>query len=94
MHMPCPQFQTKKVDYKVGHPTCFIDVIILLLPDNLPEIDGCLYVMQHKKMNPSLREQIIWTTKFMIQKYTPFLVKEAVHIRLTAKMPFQTILCI
>lgn len=92
--MPWAQFQTKKVDYKVWHPTRFTDVLILLLPDNLPKIDARLYVMQHKKMNPSLREQIIWTTKDVIQKYTPFLIMEAVHVKLTAKMPFQTILCI
>lgn len=57
MHMHCAQFQTKKVDYKVWHTTCFTDLLILLLPDNLP--NARLYVMQHKKMNPSLREQII-----------------------------------
>lgn len=49
MHMPCVQFQTKKIDCKVWHPTCFTDVLILLLPDNLPKIDARLYVMQHKK---------------------------------------------
>lgn len=92
--MPCAQFQTKKVDYKVWHPTCFTDVLILLLPDNLPKIDAQFYVTQHKKMNPSLREKIVCTTKDMIQKYTPFLIMEAVHIKLTVKMPFQTILCI
>lgn len=35
-----------------------MDVLILLLPDNLPETDARLYVMQHIKMNPSLGEQI------------------------------------
>lgn len=92
--MPCAQFQTKKVDYKVWHPTCFPDVPTPLLPDNLLKINARLYVMQHITMNPSPRKQIILTTKDMIQKYTPFLIMEAVHIKFTAKMPFQTILCI
>lgn len=57
--MPRAQFLTKKVGCKVWHPTCFMDVLILLLPDNLPKMDARLHVMQHIKMNPSLREQII-----------------------------------
>lgn len=97
IHIPRAQFLTKKVNGRVWHPTCFMDVLISLLPDNLPETDARLYVMQHIKMNPSLREQIAWTTKDTIQKYTPFLIMDAVCIRLThvtAKMPFPTISCV
>jgi len=70
-----------------------MEVLILLLPDNLKGMHT--YGMQHIKMNPFLGEQIIRTTKVVIQNYTPFLVMEAVCIKLTClKMPFQTILCV
>lgn len=57
-----------------------------------PKMDAHLW-LQHIKMNPFLGEQIIWTTKVIIQNHATFLVMEAACMKLTCvKMPFQTIL--